>query len=81
MLDLNLYHSAKITMCIKTYFQNPYPWGMPAPVVGPYEVINNYNMEQPVQPQQQQQLSSPLPPAPVPVQSQPAAVYAAPRHH
>ncbi|XP_016962741.1 protein ovarian tumor locus isoform X3 [Drosophila biarmipes] len=62
--------------------QNPYPWGMPAPVVAPYEVISNYNMEQPLQPvQPQQQQATPLPPAPVPVQSQPAAVYAAPRHH
>ncbi|EDX02243.1 protein ovarian tumor locus isoform X1 [Drosophila yakuba] len=59
--------------------QNPYAWGMAAPVVAPYEVINNYNMEPSAQSQQQQ--AAPLPPAPVPVQSQPAAVYAAPRHH
>ncbi|KAH8368523.1 hypothetical protein KR084_012699 [Drosophila pseudotakahashii] len=63
--------------------QNPYAWGMAAPVVAPYEVINNYNMEPAAQPQQQQQQqqASPLPPTAVPVQSQPAAVYAAPRHH
>ncbi|XP_041675178.1 protein ovarian tumor locus isoform X2 [Drosophila eugracilis] len=65
--------------------QNHYAWGMAAPVVGPYEVItNNYNMESPAQPQPQtpqQQQTSALPTAPVPTQSQPAAVYAAPRHH
>ncbi|XP_044316975.1 protein ovarian tumor locus isoform X2 [Drosophila rhopaloa] len=54
--------------------QNPYAWGMAAPLVAPYEVINNFNMEPPAQPQQQQA-------PPLPVQSQPAAVYAAPRHH
>ncbi|XP_043063501.1 protein ovarian tumor locus isoform X2 [Drosophila ficusphila] len=64
--------------------QNPYAWGMAAPLVAPYEVINGFNMEPPPPPQpqqQQQQQAPPLPPAPVPVQSQPVAVYAAPRHH
>nr|AAA28740.1 ovarian tumor protein isoform [Drosophila melanogaster] len=59
--------------------QTPYAWGMPAPVVSPYEVINNYNMDPSAQPQQQQ--PAPLQPAPLSVQSQPAAVYAATRHH
>nr|AEQ05535.1 RE75231p1 [Drosophila melanogaster] len=59
--------------------QTPYAWGMPAPVVSPYEVINNYNMDPSAQPQQQQPAT--LQPAPLSVQSQPAAVYAATRHH
>ncbi|KMZ08791.1 protein ovarian tumor locus isoform X1 [Drosophila simulans] len=59
--------------------QNPYAWGMPAPVVSPYEVINNYNMDPLAQPQQQQ--AATLQPVPSSAQSQPAAVYAAPRHH
>ncbi|KAH8288191.1 hypothetical protein KR054_008321 [Drosophila jambulina] len=59
--------------------QNPYAWGMPPPtLVAPYEMISNVPTEQPPQqPQQHQQTAMPAPPA----QSQPAAVYAAARHH
>ncbi|XP_041563048.1 protein ovarian tumor locus isoform X1 [Drosophila elegans] len=59
--------------------QNPYAWGIGAPLVAPYEVINNFNMEPLAQPQPQQQRQQA--PVPMPIQSQPAAVYAAPRHH
>ncbi|KAH8327443.1 deubiquitinase otu isoform X1 [Drosophila kikkawai] len=60
--------------------QNPYAWGMPPPtlVAPPYEMIGNLPIEQPPQqPQQHQPTTMPTSPA----QAQPAAVYAAPRHH
>ncbi|KAH8362444.1 hypothetical protein KR200_009735 [Drosophila serrata] len=60
--------------------QNPYAWGMPPPtLVAPYEMITNLPIEQPPQqPPQHQPTTMPLTP---PSQSQPAAIYAAARHH